>query len=383
MLLPQEVCLNEITHTHSGISYVRLTIRTGRRPRGMALIWTSLVLVLMLVISLMAVDYGRAQLAKAELRRAADSAARAGAAELLLDPDDAIDVAKEYAAKHRADGRTVNLLNSDIEVGTWDSKTRVFTRATSNSARMNADAIRVVAQLRADRGTHIPAGLARLTKKGGFDVSAESIALRIEPIAVDQNVLATANPFLAGMPPGTLASPNNPHNSPDFAGTKNNPRQSPETVGMRIIPGSVLQFDGIDGVMRHDPNLAYYQPDGQLNSIGRNTNGPEHGISDIKGPINALVGVFLTDDQPNMTPAPETLDFSSPGSRDFRELRPKLKQVFFIGDGKDSRGVRQDFIVPQGATRLYLASWDFYEWNNNAGYRNVRISRPGKIITVK
>ena len=39
--------------------------------------------------------------------------------------------------------------------------------------------------------------------------------------------------------------------------------------------------------------------------------------------------------------------------------------------------------APEGATRLMLATWDFYEWNNNAGYRIVKINRPQQVITVK
>ncbi len=27
----------------------------------------------------------------------------------------------------------------------------------------------------------------------------------------------------------------------------------------------------------------------------------------------------------------------------------------------------EQFVVPPNATRLYLASWDGYEWNNNLG----------------
>ena len=57
--------------------------------------------------------------------------------------------------------------------------------------------------------------------------------------------------------------------------------------------------------------------------------------------------------------------------------------IFFIGDGKNSSGARQQFIAPKGATRLYLATWDFFEWNNNAGYRNIRVKRPSQIILVK
>lgn len=358
-----------------------MTYQQGKRS-GIAVIWVVVILVLMIVISSMAVDYGRAHLIKQELRRTADAAARAGASALLQDPDRAVRLAKEYAAKQNVDGKPVTLLDSDIQVGVWNKTTRTFTQKFGTD-RLSSDAIRVVAVRSAARGDAMPTMWGKLTKKTHFDIHGETIAIKVDHISVDQNVQATANPFLSGMPAGTLASPNNPHNSPDYAGTTSNPRQSPELIRMPLIDDAVLQFDGIDGVMRHDPNLAFYEPDGQLNSIGRNTNKAEHGISDINGPINALVGIFLDDKQPNLTKAPTSLDFSSAASRDFNELKPQLKQVFFIGDGLNSKGIKQNFVVPKGATRLYLASWDFFEWNNNAGYRNVRISRPGRIVTVK
>jgi hypothetical protein len=104
----------------------------------------------------------------------------------------------------------------------------------------------------------------------------------------------------------------------------------------------------------------------------------------MKAPINALVGVFLDDNQPNLTPTPaKNLDFSTSASRDFSTLKPDLKQIFFIGDGMNSNGQTQEFVVPQGATRLFLATWDFYEWNNNAGARDVVVIRPMRIVTVK
>ena len=350
--------------------------------RGISLIWAILVLGIMVVFSSMGVDYGRAHLTKQELRRAADAAARAGASALMQDPDRAVAVAKDFASRQMVDGSKVVLLNSDIEVGMWTPGTRTF-RAVTGIDRLVANAIRVVAVRSDARNNAVPTMWSGLTGKKGFDVSAECIVMKVDFIAVDQNVQATANPFLSGMPTGTLASPNNPHRSPDYAGTPSTPRQSPELIRMAMIPDTTLQFDGIDGVMRHDPSLAFFEPDGQLNSIGYNTNRAEHGISDIKGPINALVGIFLTDNAPNLTAAPTALDFSSGASRDFAELKPQLKQAFFIGDGINSKGIKQNFVVPQGATRLFLASWDFYEWNNNAGYRNIRISRPGRMVMVK
>ena len=71
------------------------------------------------------------------------------------------------------------------------------------------------------------------------------------------------------------------------------------------------------------------------------------------------------------------------GNREFATLAPQLKETFFIGDGMTSSGARQSFVVPKGATRLYLATWDFYEWNNNAGSRTIKISRPSRVVTVK
>jgi hypothetical protein len=103
----------------------------------------------------------------------------------------------------------------------------------------------------------------------------------------------------------------------------------------------------------------------------------------MTAPINALVGVYLGDDQPNFSAPPRSLDFSTSLSRDFTTLQPELKQLFFIGDGLNSQGIKQQFIAPAGATRLFLATWDFFEWNNNAGYRNIRVNRPERIITVK
>jgi hypothetical protein len=164
---------------------------------------------------------------------------------------------------------------------------------------------------------------------------------------------------------------------------------------MPLDEGEALTFDSISGTAKHDPRLALFNPDGELGDIGHNnltTNGSnsygskmynENGIADVTAPINALVGVFLTDDAPNLTSAPSNLDFSTAASRDFGTLKPELKQIFFIGDGLDSKGNKQNFVVPKGATRLYLATWDFYEWNNNDGFRNIKVNRPMQIITVK
>jgi hypothetical protein len=99
-------------------------------------------------------------------------------------------------------------------------------------------------------------------------------------------------------------------------------------------------------------------------------------VSNITGPVGtfpgfqgtdfggALVGVFLGDTLP--TSALATLRFyfsnSSQGGiqTDFLTLSPKVGQVFFVGDGLTGTGTGtlQRFVVPAGATHLYLGYID-------------------------
>ncbi|CAN5573227.1 hypothetical protein BH09PLA1_BH09PLA1_02930 [soil metagenome] len=354
----------------------------NKRARGVVIYYMTFAMIVLCGFCSFAVDLGRVQVTKAELRRAADSASRAAAAE-LPNLNSAIAFAAQYANSNLADGTPIKLdPSADIEFGKWDARNATFTKLTGFAAQ-NANCVHVTLRRTAKRGTAVPLLFAKVIGQENCDVTAESYAMLIPAIDVNQNVPGTANPFLAGMPQGSVASLNNPHNSPDFAGTTSNPRQSPLAVSIPLVEGDQLTFDSIDGIVRHDPNLAYFSPDGELSDIGRNTNGSENGISDVTAPINALVGLFLDDTQPNSSGAPSKLNFSSDASRNFDTLSPKMKQIFFIGDGKNSSGARQQFIVPKGATRLYLATWDFYEWNNNAGFRNIQVKRPQKIITVK
>lgn len=355
--------------------------RKAAPRRGAVLFYTLVLLTVLTGFSSLAVDWGRVQLVKNELRTAADAAARAGAGGLEVDGATAVARAKAVASANKADATPVTLVaNSDIELGIWNPATRTFTKA---SGFVTPNAVRVIARRLSARGTGVALSISSLFGHPTHDVQAEAIAYYVPAVNVDQAIAGTANPFLAGMPAGTVASLHNPHNNPDYAGTATNPLQSPIAVPMAVRERQALQFDSIGGTVRHDPNQPFYTPDGQLNDTGHNTNSSEHGIADMNAPINALVGVFLSDEQPDKTLTPQTLDFSTEASRNFKELHPQLKQMFFIGDGLDSNGNRQNFVAPAGATRLFLATWDFYEWNNNAGSRDVRIIRPAQIVMVK
>jgi large repetitive protein len=196
-----------------------------------------------------------------------------------------------------------------------------------------------------------------------------------EPILVV--VPGTSDPWLAGEPVGTKASED------DFA-----PFQSPVPVGIPVHPDEILQFHAF-GLVGHGPRWDEISPTPDGGTLfdtpgfhwTTHRTGAEHGIGNYDVPINALVGVFLSDARPDTTPAPTTLDFRGggnvPGGINYRFLIPQLKQVFFIGDGLDGAALQQTVVVPTGATRLYLGTADGFEWANNQGAYAVTVTRAG------
>lgn len=73
-----------------------------------------------------------------------------------------------------------------------------------------------------------------------------------------------------------------------------------------------------------------------------------------------LVGVFLSDEALSGE-APERLDFTD--QEDCEELSPEIGQTFFIGDGAGRR-----FMVPSGATRLFLGFVDGFFYTGEPGW---------------
>lgn len=177
-------------------------------------------------------------------------------------------------------------------------------------------------------------------------------------------VQSSTNPFLAGMPAAAeIVYPN----STDRA-TVNAPSQMVPSDPKCMEAGRALYFK-VDGKIAFgDLRGQESNADGIVTKVVSHTLGSVNHIATISAPINSLIGLFL-DATPTLqktTTAP-ALDFSTAARRDFKSLSPQLGQIFFIGDGKDTAGGMQAFVVPQGATRLYVAIMDEYEWNNNLG----------------
>ncbi len=116
---------------------------------------------------------------------------------------------------------------------------------------------------------------------------------------------------------------------------------------------------------------AAYGPDGG-DCVGGDTSlEPAGGLSGIVAHERSLflVGVFLAGPPPETAPA--TLDFSTAARGvAFTELAPLPGQVFFIGDGLTGSGSgdTQTFLVPTGATHLYLGYADGASFQGAPGW---------------
>jgi len=177
-------------------------------------------------------------------------------------------------------------------------------------------------------------------------------------------VPGTSDPWLAGMPDGSTAS-TGPGSTPDVAGI-----HSPVLVPLLLEDGYYMTFLTTGGVS----NWAVCCSTIEGENLWWHIDGAQNGLSNVYAPLNSLLGVFLDDTQPDLSQAPSALDFGPTGlGLDFATLSPGLKQVFFIGDGSTSGGTVQHFMVPDGATRLFLGTMDTYGWYNNSGEYAVEI----------
>jgi Flp pilus assembly protein TadG len=144
--------------------------------RGVAAAYSILMLVALCGLVSMGVDLGRVQLAKTELRSAADAAARAGAAGLASSVSQCKTDAVAVAAANLCDGSSVALDSTqDIEVGFWFSDSRTFVPVTGVLQNW-ATAVRVHARRTSARGNPIPLTFARLVGRSTCDINAFAVA---------------------------------------------------------------------------------------------------------------------------------------------------------------------------------------------------------------
>ncbi len=195
-----------------------------------------------------------------------------------------------------------------------------------------------------------PAGATRLYLSAvGFANSTGSFQVTVAPSALPEE---PSNPVrvsgvsviqLAGQTAGARSS-----NNGRSAGL-----YSPAQVTTPLVPGQALRIVATGSVDSGGPDGRPTCNDSLV---------AEYAISRIDARCGALVGVFLADTTRTQPPA---LDFRG-ALRNTARLEPLLQQAFLVGGGYTDSGELKQFIVPQGATRLYLsalggiASWGFY-----------------------
>ena len=145
------------------ISKSILVHRTARH--GSILIYCVVGMTAFLGICSLAVDWGRIQLAKTEMRRSIDAAARAATAYLPSDPTGARNAAISIAAQNTVDGQPLVLTTADIVIGKWNSTTK-----TIDTSSPTPDAVQITGYRTTSRNGQIPTIFAKVIGMTGVDL---------------------------------------------------------------------------------------------------------------------------------------------------------------------------------------------------------------------
>lgn len=347
----------------------------AHHPRGATLALCVVLLFLLFGMASLAVDFAGVQYVRSQARLAVDSAARDAAAGLRVSVNTATQRAKQTAERNDVGGEPLLLTNQDIEFGTWDPSKKQF-EVLTGSKRAGATAVRVTGRLTEERNRSVPLAFGRVVGFNQVEITVEAVATRGE--IIQPYTAGAACPWLAGMPNGSRVKGYDGNNKDTIA-----PQHSPAQVkNLPLIPGTAIMFRQTLGTTTYTdtPNVGDITPDGDAGVMVRQR--AANGINATRAPIMALMGIFLDDRRPDTYGMAAELDFSSSSSRNFTELKPKLKQVFFIGDGLNDEGTLQRFIVPEGATRFYLGIMDERGWwhDNEDGLTTNMLDEKVKLV---
>ena len=154
--------------TRSGVACLR-----APAERGMAGVYLVIALVALFALVSLAVDLGRVHVARSELQGAADAAARYAAGGLAAGEsrDAVISRALSAARDNKADATTVELQQSDVELGSWDPATRLFQPGGTPT-----EAVRVTARRTSATNNAVPLMFAKVLGIGSCNVTTRAVA---------------------------------------------------------------------------------------------------------------------------------------------------------------------------------------------------------------
>jgi Flp pilus assembly protein TadG len=368
-------------------SHRRQTARSG-----IALVYILVMMTTLIGLCSLALDYAHFQVINEQLQRAADAAAQAAVQQLVNGTAATTGAATIVASENTVDDKFISSSQVAVQLLNWTSSTNytvVSSAALANAVQVSISDI-------------VPFFFANVL---GFHTHLATRSSTAEQIVqtTTQFISTNSNPWLAGEPTGTQGSQPDPawkgqgvnKEHPweyDIAGPNGGytswgePYTSPVQAGITVTPGATITLSNVTGQGNNDfTQSSEYDATGnddgyQANYDDAASNGvEEHGIADVTMPLNAVNAVFLGSSVPDSTAAPAALDFSTQTERDYTagtnsgevtlngQFAPQLKQVFYVGDGLTSTGQQESFVVPAGATRVFLGTMDGWEWSNNSG----------------
>ncbi len=148
------------------------TATKRRSRRGAVVILAALLAVFLLGMIAFAVDIGYIVLVRTQLQATADSAALAAAGSMNDTAADMVAVAQKFAAFNIVTGRPAALRSSDVEPGTWDTNTRIFTPSESLG-----NAVRVTVRTDRTTGGETPLFFGKIFGKESVSLQASAVAM--------------------------------------------------------------------------------------------------------------------------------------------------------------------------------------------------------------
>jgi len=366
----------------------------------MAMIYVIVMMTTLIGLCSLALDVAHIQVVNTQLQRAADAAAQAAVAQLSNGTTATKSAAITVATENTVDDSLITSSQVTVQLLNWVSSTN-YTVVTTAAA---ANAVQV------SISDNVPFFFASVV---GFHTHVATRSSTAEEIiqTTTQYVSTYSNPWLAGEPTGTQGSQPDPGwegqgvNSEhpweyDIAGPNGGttswgePYASPVQASINVTPGATITLSNVTGQGNNDFTFSS-EYDATGNSDGyeamyddvASKGVAEHGIADATMPINAVNAVFLGSTLPDSNTPPATLDFSTQAERDYTagtnngeaevngQFAPQLQQVFYVGDGLTSTGQTESFVVPAGATRVFLGTMDGWEWSNNSGGFSVTMTQ--------
>jgi Flp pilus assembly protein TadG len=347
---------------------VSMAQRFGRgQRRGVALVYTVILMTLFCAICTLAVDYGRVQLIKSEMQRTADATARAYITYYMNSGKTYADshIATIYAqAQNPVDSNSGTNPTVTVTFGSWNSGTSTFSASTGTTPAVKVTVTRTAANSNA-----VPITWGGMLGKSSIDVHASAVAALMGGQSTSTTLASTSDLYFSGMPNNTTDSYGD-----NFA--NNAPTQ---ISSIPVTPGTYIKFTNTSGTSSVVPgSVPYSGPDGASGYVvehGQNWDGTEinpgsdNGIADATMPEDAVVGLFLTNNAPNLSSAPSgNINWTqAPYANQATYTNLQVQAPFMIGNGQTTGGTVQQFLVPAGATRLFMGIWDGVDYNNNGG----------------